>query len=165
MPILKNPRQELFAQELSMGATADEAYVLSGYKENHGNAGRLKANEAVRARVREILSEAAHRANVTIESIGAELEEARRLAVRLGMPSPAVAAAMGKARLYGHLIERVELGGHVQVANMDLLTKLTTEERAEMRAILEAAKARAPMPANQNEDAPTGGVVPALPAK
>lgn len=164
MPILKNPRQELFAQELAMGETADAAYITSGYKENHGNAGRLKANETVRARVREILAVAAHRANVTIESIGAELEEARRLAVRLEMPSPAVAAAMGKARLYGHLIERVELGGHVQVANDELWGKMTREERASMREMLETAKARQ-IAANQNEDAPTGGVVPALPAK
>jgi phage terminase small subunit len=73
MPALKNPRHELFAQELATGKTADEAYASAGYKPNRGNAARLNANESIRERVTEILERGAARAEVTIEKIVAEL--------------------------------------------------------------------------------------------
>ena len=48
MPVLSNPRYELFAQVLAAGCSATEAYVKAGYRLNKGNAGRLKANERIR---------------------------------------------------------------------------------------------------------------------
>lgn len=65
MPILKNARHEAFAQELSKGQTADEAYQNAGFKPNRGNAARLKANESIQKRVDEIKSRVAEKAEWT----------------------------------------------------------------------------------------------------
>jgi phage terminase small subunit len=62
MPVLSNARHERFAQELAKGKTADEAYREAGYSENRGNAARLKANEGVLTRTRELQEAAAEKA-------------------------------------------------------------------------------------------------------
>lgn len=111
MPLLKNPKYELFAQELAKGKTADEAYALAGYKANRGNASTLKANQSILDRVQELLERGAIRAEVTVATILAELDEARELAKRIDQPSPMIAASMGKAKLVGLLVERNEHTG------------------------------------------------------
>jgi phage terminase small subunit len=55
MPILKNPRHEMFAQEVAKGSGVAEAYAAAGFKPNPGNARRLKMNEAVAKRVEALL--------------------------------------------------------------------------------------------------------------
>lgn len=65
MPVLKNARHEKMAQALSKGKTADEAYVAAGFKANRGNAARLNANESIRARVDELLTRVAEKAEWT----------------------------------------------------------------------------------------------------
>lgn len=55
MPVLKNPKHELFAQGLFEGLSADAAYARAGYAPNRGNATRLKANESITRRVQELL--------------------------------------------------------------------------------------------------------------
>ena len=77
MPILKDPRHELFAQSLVKGKTKDEAYREAGFKPHRGNAARLSANESVQRRVRELLQHAARR---TEASVARTLEEMARLA-------------------------------------------------------------------------------------
>ena len=67
MPPLPNARHERFAQGLFEGMTADEAFVTAGYKQNRGNASRLKSNENVRARLAELQTETAASAKVTLE--------------------------------------------------------------------------------------------------
>lgn len=57
MTALTNPKHEKFAQELSKGQTADEAYVVAGYKRNRGNASTLKQDQSILARVSELLTE------------------------------------------------------------------------------------------------------------
>lgn len=106
--VLSNPRHERFAQELARGKTADEAYVLAGYKQNDGNATRLKGNERILARLEELQNRAANRAEVTVESLIAEAEEVRRLAVEKGQLSAAIAAIKEKGVLSGKRIERVQ---------------------------------------------------------
>lgn len=59
MPVLGNQRHERFAQELASGKTADEAYVLAGFKANRGNASVLKSKQSISSRVEEINSKAA----------------------------------------------------------------------------------------------------------
>lgn len=76
MPVLDNARHERFAQELAKGKTADEAYVLAGYRANRGNASTLKANQSIEARVAEILGKGSQRAEVSVARI---LEELARL--------------------------------------------------------------------------------------
>lgn len=73
MPILDNARHERFAQELAKGKSATEAYVLAGFTRNDGNAIRLKGNERVQNRVREILDAGAKRAEITEEMVLREL--------------------------------------------------------------------------------------------
>ena len=68
MPPLPNARHERFAQGLFEGMTADEAFVTAGYKQNRGNASRLKSNENVRARLAELQTETAASAKVTLLS-------------------------------------------------------------------------------------------------
>jgi phage terminase small subunit len=73
MPVLANAKHELFAQELAKGKTADEAYVLAGFKANRGNAATLKAKQSILDRVNEILERAAVRAEITVARVLEEL--------------------------------------------------------------------------------------------
>lgn len=57
MTALSNPKHERFAQELAKGKTADEAYVLAGYKRNRGNASTLKQDQSILERVSALLAE------------------------------------------------------------------------------------------------------------
>lgn len=112
MAILSNARHERFAQELAKGKTADEAYQLAGFKANRGNATTLKANQSISDRVTEILAKSEERTLVTIESITAELDEARIHAMKDPKgAAAAVSATMGKAKLHGLLVERSEVTG------------------------------------------------------
>jgi phage terminase small subunit len=65
MPVLKNARHEKFAQTLAKGKTADEAYVDAGYKPDRGHASRLAAKGNIQARVEEIKSRVADKAEWT----------------------------------------------------------------------------------------------------
>jgi phage terminase small subunit len=73
VPVLSNPKHELFAQELAKGDTATDAYVKAGYKPDDGNAARLAAKPEVQARVQELTGAAAEKVGVTIERITEEL--------------------------------------------------------------------------------------------
>jgi phage terminase small subunit len=74
MPILENPRHELFAQAVAKGSSASEAYASAGYGADDGNAARLKSDEAVTARIEELLQDAARVAGIdtvrTIKELG-----------------------------------------------------------------------------------------------
>ena len=112
MPVLSNPRHELFAQVLAAGCSATEAYVKAGYRLNKGNAGRLKANERIRKRVEELQArnvqaqEAA--VGVTIERLRTQFAEAYEMAKELSQPTAMVAATTAQAKLAGLWIERSE---------------------------------------------------------
>jgi hypothetical protein len=73
MPILDNPKHELFAQAIAKGQSASEAYVLAGYAKDDGNASRLTGNDKVAARVKELLEDATAVAGVTAARVIAEL--------------------------------------------------------------------------------------------
>lgn len=55
MAKLNNPRHERFAQGLSRGLTADQAYQDAGFKANRGNAATLKQKQSIQDRVSELL--------------------------------------------------------------------------------------------------------------
>jgi hypothetical protein len=65
MPVLPNNKHELFAQGLAKGLSADAAYEQASYRPNRGNAARLKANESISGRVKELQEAAAAEAMVT----------------------------------------------------------------------------------------------------
>lgn len=113
MPVLNNPKYELFAQELAKGKTATEAYVLAGYKANDGNAATLKGNKSVSSRVAELLGRAANRAEVSISSITERLIRISDKGEAIGEPaglSVARQAAMDAAKLHGLIVDKKETG-------------------------------------------------------
>ena len=108
MPTLQNPRHERFAQELATGKSADAAYVVAGYRANRSNAARLSANQDIQRRVAEIQSLGAERAAITVETLIAEAEAARRKAMaEKGGAAAAIAAVTTKAKLAGLWREKV----------------------------------------------------------
>lgn len=52
----------------------------------------------------------ASRTAVTVESLSEELDEAKALALKIDQPSAAVSAITVKAKLFGHLVDRKEVG-------------------------------------------------------
>jgi hypothetical protein len=181
MPELSNPKHESFAIARAKGQSVEIAYATAGYTPHRGNSYRLNKDKAVVARIAE-LSE-------ILAKNGAEAAAVDRAWVltklienaRAAMEGEPIKNAKGKVvgrktersvanraleligKELGMFKEKIELGGHVQVANMDLLNKLTPAERAAMRALLVAAQARA-KPANQNGVVPEGNTGAALPA-
>lgn len=73
MGVLKNPKHELFAQELAKGKTQIEAYRAAGYKPNDSAAARLCGNVRITERVTELLQGAAMKTGITIERVLNEL--------------------------------------------------------------------------------------------
>jgi phage terminase small subunit len=73
MPVLSNPKHELFAQEVAKGVPLEAAYVKAGYKADAKNAARLTKNDGVRTRIDEIMTRAAEKAGITIERVLTEL--------------------------------------------------------------------------------------------
>ena len=108
MPVLSNPKRELFAQARAKGAGIEDAYEQSGYKRHRGNAHRMSENEDVKRRVAELQRRGAERAEVTIADITADL---RRLAQKAeAMEGPAAVQAaracrMDIAKLNGLVVE------------------------------------------------------------
>ena len=123
MPVLSNAKHELFCQHLALGKTASEAYEMAGYKPSRSNASVLRAKQNVSDRLSEILQQSERKVVQQIEytrdSILAELEEARQMAVELKNPSAAWQSAMAKAKLLGVIIDRREVG---DVGGFDTLT-------------------------------------------
>ena len=67
MPVLSNPRHELFAQERAKGRSATQAYVAAGYEADRHHAARLATNGHIQDRIEELLAAGARRAEVTVE--------------------------------------------------------------------------------------------------
>jgi hypothetical protein len=136
MSVLRNARHEKFAQSISKGKTADEAYIEAGFNANRGNAARLKANESIRKRVAEIQGRAAERAAVTINSLTDELDEIKKAAASSGQHSAALGAVMGKAKLHGLLVEKKQHtgpnGGPIQTVD---LTNVSDDQLNALEAI------------------------------
>ena len=110
MGILTNPRHELFAQELTKGKSASEAYTAAGYRPCRQNAARLMSNDDIRARLAELQAQAARSTAITVESICRELDEATALAKERGQASAMVSASALRAKLAGLMVDKVEVG-------------------------------------------------------
>ena len=76
---------------------------------------RLMADHKVSARVFELQQEAAKRTLVTVESLTIELEEARAMAVQEGQAAAMTGASMGKAKLHGLDVQKIDLKGSMSV--------------------------------------------------
>ena len=120
------PKQEKFCQKYIETGNASEAYRQAYDAENMSNeaikveACRLLQNPNVSLTVEKWQEEHRDRHRVTVDSLTAELEEARSLALQVDQPSAAVSATMGKAKLHGHLVDKAEVK-----AELDLNAKVT----------------------------------------
>jgi len=117
MPVLRNPRQEQLAQLIAMGKSATEAMQAVGYSDPR-NSTRLTKKYEIRCRIVELQTRGADRALVTVASLVDEFDEARNIALERGQASAAVAATMGKARVTGKLVERLEVGASGEFDSM-----------------------------------------------
>lgn len=66
---LANPKHEAFVQNLALGQGDLEAYVNAGYKENKGNASRLRTNENIVARLEWIMADAAGKVGIDVQRV------------------------------------------------------------------------------------------------
>ena len=109
------PKQEEFARVYVETSNASEAYRQAydvGEKTKPETVWRkacdVLANGKVGAKVAELQSLAQERTLVTVASITAELEAARFLADSLRNPAAMTGAIMGKAKVNGLLIDKVD---------------------------------------------------------
>jgi phage terminase small subunit len=109
VPILKNERHELFAQQLAQGKSATEAYEIAGFKPSRKNASRLRAKEDIAGRVGEIQSVAAQSAEITLAGVLRELDQAIEIARTKGQANAMVSAASLRSRLGGLLVDKQEV--------------------------------------------------------
>lgn len=98
-----NPRQEIFAQEIAIGKTQENAYILAGYSERTARVGASKmlTNANISTRVKELQNKNAERNEIAVDDLLAQLEKARIMAMDMGQSHAAVLAIMAKAKLLG----------------------------------------------------------------
>ena len=108
------PKQERFCQVYIETGNASEAYRQS-YKTAkmkpetvNRTAKQLLDNRKIAARLDELREEHAKRHEITVDTLVAELEEARKLAFETDKAAAAVQATMGKAKLLGLVVEKQE---------------------------------------------------------
>lgn len=116
-------QQEKFCRVFVETGNASEAYRQAYNAKNMGantiavKASNLLDKDNVTVRLQQLREVHQKRHNVTVDSIVAELEEARQMALNAATPqtSAAVAASMGKAKLYGLDKQLIELSGELNV--------------------------------------------------
>ena len=108
MPVLQNQRHECFAQEIAKGKTADEAYVVAGFKPNRGNASTLKAKQSILDRVAEIRAASSKRAEITLARLLEMAEAVYTKAIGAGQNAAAIAAVKELGVLSGERVEKRE---------------------------------------------------------
>ena len=101
------PKQEGFCQDYITTGNQTRAYELNyNVKNMQKNTIHTKASEefrkdAITVRINELQERVVKKFEVTVESLTNEYEEDRQLARDLDMPSAAIAATNGKARIHG----------------------------------------------------------------
>jgi phage terminase small subunit len=73
VPVLDNAKHELFAQGVASGLSATEAYTRAGYDGDRTAASRLSSNVNVKARIEELLGNAAEQVEITQAMVLREL--------------------------------------------------------------------------------------------
>jgi len=149
MPVLTNPKWEIFAQELAKGATQSEAYGAAGYSPQRSNAARLITNDSIVSRVAELQAIAGANAEVTIESLIREADELQRLARTSGQYSASITALTAKAKLAGLWVEKSE-STRIQRQPTDLTDEEIVDRIAKLRgAFAPAGDKQAPVDPSQ----------------
>ena len=101
------PKQENFCIVYLETGNASEAYRQSYDAENmsqnalNREASVMLDNPKIAQRIEQLRAPIIKKAQLTVEDLLRELEEARQLAIQTEAPAPAVSATMGKAKLLG----------------------------------------------------------------
>lgn len=101
------PKQEKFCIVYLETGNASEAYRQSYDAENmsqnalNREASVMLDNPKIAQRLEQLRAPIIKKAQLTVEDLLRELEEARQLAIQTESPAPAVSATMGKAKLLG----------------------------------------------------------------
>jgi hypothetical protein len=134
MPVLRNIRQERFCQLLKQGVPALRAYPMAGYKPDKrmGAPYRLSGSVRIKARIAELTRHIAMKTRVTVESLTAELDEARALALRCDQPSAAITATATKGKLHGLMVDRKESGAPGDFAGLKTPDEVLALIRSEL---------------------------------
>ena len=143
MPALENPKHEAFCQHRIKGKTQDEAYVLAGYKPSFAAASRLSRNVKVQVRLMELREGVSEKFEITIESMAAQFDEDRRLAIEMKQMGAAVAASNSKAKLAGLFVDKATVNVTHSYSTM-------TEEELQFEIAAITAEARSLKPGVQH---------------
>ncbi|MGY5941553.1 terminase small subunit [Stenotrophomonas forensis] len=110
-----SPKQQRFVLEYLMDQNGTQAAIRAGYSESTARqqGSRLLTDPRVLAAVRAGQQKVAKKAEVTVDSLMAELEQARKLALKEKQASAAVTATMGKGKLAGLLVEKHKHSGAI----------------------------------------------------
>lgn len=114
------PKQQRFVQEYLQDHNGTQAAIRAGYSESTARqqGSRLLTDPRVLAAVRAGQKKVAKKAEVTVDSLMAELEQARKLALKEKQASAAVTATMGKGKLAGLLVEKHKHSGAIGTYNL-----------------------------------------------
>ena len=146
MPVLKNARHELFAQNLATGMTQEKAYIAAGYKATPRSrmsaCDLLRTKPYIKERVTELQTRNIQKQDeilaITTGSLLAEAEAARVKAMsEKGGAAAAIAALTAKAKLAGKWVERSE-----QTTKTDDLDTLSD---AQLAAIIKRERSDKPL--------------------
>ena len=108
------PKQEKFCQVYIETGNASEAYRQAYNTEKmkpesvNSKGYQLLQQVQITARLDELRAEHKKRHEITVDTLVAELEEARKLAFETDKAAAAVQATMGKAKLLGLVVEKQE---------------------------------------------------------
>ncbi|WP_329845716.1 terminase small subunit [Stenotrophomonas sepilia] len=109
------PKQQRFVQEYLKDQNGTRAAIRTGYSERTAKqqGSRLLTDPRIQAAVKAGQQKVAKKAEVTVDSLMAELEQARKLALKEKQASAAVTATMGKGKLAGLLVEKHKHSGAI----------------------------------------------------
>jgi 3-oxoacyl-(acyl-carrier-protein) synthase len=122
MPVLPDPRRELYCQNRARGLNEVDAHETAGFKRNRGNAARLNAEESIVSRIAELNTKAAEEAVVDATWIRKKLKQNAEVCMTLGStfaPSAANKALELLGKDKGMFVDRRLIG----VRNIDDMTE------------------------------------------
>lgn len=135
-----SPKQARFVAEYLKDQNATQAAIRAGYSKKTAaqQGSRLLMNVEVARAVGQKQERVAKKAEVTVDTLARELEQARSIALKEKQSSAAVQATMGKAKLYGLGVENKRLSGSLQITTVtaDDLKNLTKDELDRLEAAL-----------------------------
>jgi hypothetical protein len=128
--MLKNIKRELFAQGLAKGLNVDKAYTEAGFKPGRANASRLKQHPEVQARLAELLTAGAERAEVTVQRVVMQLYELHDKAVAAKQFGPATRCLELIGRTEGAFVDNLRMTAVEGVSDEELLARLAGDDPA-----------------------------------